>query len=156
MAYAERCTLGQPRSRGLLPSPAGLSSSAMGTASFRHLVCRPGRTACPVYMAAQTPLLLVQAKERGELPDKRRLSQILSKYKDKVEQHTAGERESDALPSYHPAGDAVKEAFLREQERFTSRISLLASDCGITEEDWFQVGSLLLPWRARALVGSHR
>ena len=96
-------------------------------------------------MADQTQLLSVQAKERGELPNKQRLSQILSKYKDKVEEHTAGERDPNALPSYHPAGDAVKEAFLREQERFTSRISLLASDCGITEEDWFQVGSPSLP-----------
>ena len=106
-----------------------------------------------MYMADQTQLLLVQAKERGELPDKKRLSQILSKYKDKVEKHTASEREPNALPSFHPAEGAVKEAFLREQERFTSRISLLASDCGITEEDWFQVGSPLLPRRVRALAG---
>lgn len=97
--------------------------------------------------------MVVQAKERGELPDKRRLSQILSKYQHKVEEHTASERGADALPSFHPAGDAVNEAFLREQERFTSRISLLASDCGITEEEWFQVGLLLLSWRVRALAG---
>ena len=106
-----------------------------------------------MYIAAQTQPLCVQAKERGELPDKRRLSQILSKYKNKVEEHTASEREPDALPSFHPAGDAVNEAFLREQERFTSRISLLASDCGITEEDWFQVGLLLMPWHARVPTG---